>query len=312
MSAARRLIVRTSDVLTEFGPLAHAIDGSGNPSLLIPVAGHQTCVEDWQNRAVTFGQRTIKSQAGPQEFLVLQCREPRLLGPFCLLVDDILEAASECPQEAPALARDTLERWKELLRDTKPPLLSDAQLVGLLGELTFLDELTFHNGADALRYWLGPRRARHDFVFASASVEVKATVSRESFTVTIHGSKQLEAPPGGTLFIRGYQFESSPVGTSVPQLLYRLVENGLSRYELFELVEKMGYSEADAGHYAERRYTLICERTSLVDESFPRLTQETVASQILDQITGLQYSVDLASQRNDSLDIAALVVELVP
>ncbi|MGP5609213.1 PD-(D/E)XK motif protein [Arthrobacter rhombi] len=287
------LTVRITEVETSKGPLLHAVDGSGYPSLLIPIDEPQPGPADWQNRTITFECRTIVSNSGPQDFVVLQCMDLRLLTQFSLLVDDILEAVVRMPDHASQIARETLERWRELLRDDRMPVLSDNQLVGLLGELKFLDEIGFLRGPGAMQAWRGPFGARHDFVFEDLSVEVKSTTVRETFPITVHGASQLVVPMSGRLLIRGYQFEASPSGESVPQVLQRLYERGLNRVAILSAVKNLGYDESDSGLYAGRRFELLTSRTVEVDEEFPRLTEETVPKWIMEAVTGLQYSINL-------------------
>lgn len=292
--APQKLTVRNTEVQTPHGPVVHAIDGNGHPTLLVPVASHPENSIDWQNKLVTFGYRTITVAGKPQSFLALQCLAERVRPQFSLLADDILDAVTANPSGADLLTRQTVERWKELLRDDKPRLLGQSQLRGLYGELLFLEQLAFHHGPWVVRSWTGPQGNRHDFEFANASFEVKTTLSNNNMVVAFHGARQLETTSGQPLYVAAYQIESTPQGESIPTVLERLYDSGIDRLDMLRLLEKVGYFESDSGHYAAHRFSVLLTKTLTVDNAFPRITHETMPMPgMLDGISALQYSVDL-------------------
>ena len=124
-TARNKMTVRLTEIETSAGRMAHAIDRQGFATLLVPVDEQSVGIGEWQNQSVTVDYREIGIDDIVNHFLVVQCRTAGLLEKFSLLVDDILEAASSEPNRAPNIALETLERWKELLRDQRKPLLSD-------------------------------------------------------------------------------------------------------------------------------------------------------------------------------------------
>lgn len=292
--APHKLTVRGTEVATPQGNVVHAIDGNGYPTLLIPVPSPAENSIDWQNRSVSFGYRNLPVAGKQQSFLALQCLSERVFPQFSLLADDILDAVAEKPNDADQVTRQTVGRWKEMLQDTKQRLLGEAQLAGLYGELLFLEQLAFHHGPWVIRAWTGPQGNRHDFEFANASFEVKTTTNHNNMVVAFHGVRQLETTADLPLFVIAYQVESAPQGESVPTLLQRIFEAGIDRLELLKLLEKVGYFEADSGHYSAYRFSALSAKTFAVNEDFPRITHETLSAPgILDRITAIQYSVDL-------------------
>lgn len=291
---ANKLTVRSTGTVTPYGEVAHAIDGHGNFTLLVPVSASDEQGIDWQNRLVSFGYRTIKVQGTPHTFLALQCLSDRVRTQFCLLADDILDAVSMNPEQADKVTRDTVGRWRDLLRDDRLLLLSGSQLAGLYGELLFLEELVFHHGDRALSAWTGPTGNRHDFEFANASFEVKTAVQNNGMVVAFHGVRQLQSSEGHPLYVVVYQVERTPQGETIPGVLQRLYNSGISRLKLLSLLETVGYFEADAGHYASDRFRVLAMKTIAVGPTFPRITYETISvPAILDGIVALEYSVDL-------------------
>lgn len=290
-----KLTVRSTGTSTRYGEVAHAIDGRGNFTLLVPVGPRDEESIDWQNRLVSFGYRTIRVQGSPQTFLALQCLSDRVSTQFCLLADDILDAVSVNPEDADRVTKETVGRWRDLLREDRPRLLSKSQLAGLYGELLFLEELVFHHGDRALKSWTGPLGNRHDFEFANASFEVKTTAQNNGMVVSFHGVRQLQATEDLPLYVVAYQVERTPQGETIPAVLQRLYSSGLNRLELLSLLETVGYCEADSGHYASDRFGVLATKTIPIGPTFPRITHETVTMPgILDGIVALEYSVDLS------------------
>lgn len=287
------------------GPVVHAVDGNGHPTLLVPVASHPENSIDWQNKLVTFGYRTFNVAGKMQSFLALQCLAERVRPQFGLLADDILDAVAADPSRADLLTRQTVERWKELLRDERARLLGQSQLSGLYGELLFLEQLAFHHGPWVLRSWTGPQGNRHDFEFKNASFEVKTTLNNNEMVVAFHGARQLEGTKGRPLFVTAYQIESTPQGESIPTVLERLYDSGIDRLDMLRKLEKVGYFESDSGHYAAHRFSVLLTKTLAVDNDFPRITHDTMPTPgVLDRISALQYSVDLGP-----LDAVVLALE---
>ena len=301
-----KMTVRLREVQSPLGPIAHAIDQQGFATLLVPVERQVVGTGEWTNRSITVEYRQIGIDGIANHFLVVQCRTAGLLEQFSLLTDDILEAIAGEPDRAAIITLETLERWKELLRDQRKPLLSDEQLIGVMGELLFLEELLSFHGAESIRAWQGPLGARHDFDFFDSAVEVKSTLSRESFPAVFHGAKQLESPSNCELYVRGYQFERTVNCISVPQILKRVLGKGVNRYLILNLLDTIGYSESESTNYEEYKFEVLAKKTSLVDENFPKLTVETVSEDILDQISMLRYTVDLNFQKSVELDISGL------
>lgn len=303
-----KLIVRQTERETAQGPVYHAVDGGGHPTLLIPLDAAAIPSIEWENKLVSLSTRIIEVDGSPSNFLILQCLSDRVQSQFGHIVDDILDAVEHNSNDAAIVARKTLERWKELLREDRPRMLGVSELTGLYGELHFLDQLVFHHGPSALVCWTGPFGNRHDFEFPRDSVEVKATTGSNTMSVTFHGTRQLDYDPGQKLSVVVYQIERIPQGTSVPMLLERLIDAGVPRVELFERMEMVGYYEQDAVHYAPIQFNILGTKVVAVNSSFPRITRQTIATpSMLDSISRLQYSVDIGPLAGCNLSLDGLL-----
>lgn len=306
--AINKLTIRNTEIDTPHGSPVHAIDANGSATLLVPVGGGSKNALDWQNKAITIGYRVLKISGNEETFLALQCISPRLLPQFSMMVDDVLESIRKHPEDADIATRQTVERWREMLRDHKAPLLSASQLAGLYGELTFLEQVARGYASSALSAWTGPQGNRHDFEFLNASVEVKATTNHNNMVVSFHGSRQLEKTEQSPLYVVAYQIESTPTGQPISALLHRLYDAGVSRLDLLSRLQSVGYFEGDSEHYREHRFQVLSTKIFEVEDDFPRITHETLVDPLmLDMISGLQYSVDLGHLTAVDLQFGDLV-----
>lgn len=298
---------RKTGVVTIAGPVLHAVDGSKGAILLVPVSDSFSGLFPWSSKGLALDDKQLRIEGKVSRFVELSCIDRRLNRQFGLLVDDILEAIIGEPTNAGAIAIDIVERWRSLFERTKTGLLSESALIGLWGELRFLEEITAENHLELIQAWLGPFNDQHDFVFAAVSVEVKTTLGAGSFKVGIHGSRQLQRTRGKKLILRAYRLQRNSDGRSVPDLITRLLELGVSRIELFRRLSEIAYFDADASHYNEHKFDIIDLKNVLVDEKFPRITPETITDQkYFDSISNLNYSVEIGNIRSCEMDIGLL------
>ena len=76
-------------------------------------------------------------------------------------------------------------------------------------------------------------------------------------------------------------------------------ESILTTFEL--LLSKSGYSESQREEYEKRRFEMIESAFFLVDQYFPRITQQSFSVRFPDQIEQLDYSINLNGYLNKSL-----------
>lgn len=301
------LQIRESDVEVDAGPVAHAIDHSGMRILLVPLTKEQTVREDTASRGVILAKRELIDQDVSRRFAMFRCELPALDEQFGILCDEVLSALAASPHDPGGICAGVLERWRELLGPRNERLLGEFQLMGLLAELRFLERLA-QETPDALTLWTGPAGSRFDFMAGSRAVEVKATTSRERFTVGIHGLLQLEPPAGGELYLWAQRYERVPDGSeSVPDSVRRLEGLGLSSHDLLEKLARVGYMTADTEAYRAVRFQALDDRSFAVINTFPRLVRASLAdSSLADRLLAVSYSIDLS----DTINIPGSMTDL--
>lgn len=218
-----------------------------------------------------------------------------LLHPFCSVCDDLIESLrSFTPPgaEAPYLL-NRLEKWRRLLETTRKGL-SQPQLLGLIGELLFLELLIPQIGtASAMSAWLGPGGAPQDFQTGGHLYEIKACPIG-AHLVIINSIEQLytgNAPATLVVFSVG----SSTVeqaGAFAPNGLVSRIRQSLANDSAaasnFELkLSELGFDETQPE--CEGGFLVDTIRAFSIRDSFPRLTPASVPR----AIPSATYSLDL-------------------
>jgi hypothetical protein len=290
------LHVRESDVNVEGGAVLHALEGTRR-LLLVPLAAEDRPVTDEGSQGVILRPRELDDAGALRRFQTVVCELPDLNSAFETFCDEILEALADAPDNPPATCLTILERWRDLLEPRSSRLLGANALSGLLAELHLLERIaSLGGGHGALDLWMGPGGARFDFMGQASAVEVKATTSRDTFSVGIHGLLQLDPPTGTELYLYAEQLERVPAGDeSVPDALDRLVASGIPRQALLAHVAQIGLLPADLDSYRMVRFRLLAHRTFRVQPGFPRLVAAELADPTMaDRVTNVSYTIDLS------------------
>lgn len=285
---------RKSGITDVDGEVLCAIDASGRPALLVPLKDPKDSLLGWHSKSLLLQTFDLDVDGAPCPFIILRCIDPKLNRQFGMLADDILDAIGIAPEKASSAVSVTLNRWRSLFEGERGALIGAAQLAGIMAELLVLQQLVQSHGAHALSAWQGPHGHRHDFVFGDCSLEVKATTNHNNMVVSIHGGRQLAAPDHGQLYLRAFQLERTPNGMSVPRQIDQIVDLGIPRLDLLTALQGEHYSEADATIYEETKFSVLSEKSFLVDEMFPRITAQTLyPPEMIDRLSNISYSVDL-------------------
>jgi len=277
-------IRRCSDLESDLVP-SHAVAPNGQLSFLIPLDSQNPSLEDRDQVGFSIDTFTLDGQ----RFVRLECLDFSLDRQFAALVDNLLSHMD--PISGQVLLADiteTVANWRKFFSPAKTPLDTSAQ-IGLLAELLVLEVAIKSVGADfALSAWLGPDKTRHDFVGALLDIEVKATLRRSRFAVSIHGISQLDATEH-PLYLVGYQFERTAIGFSLTKQINVLLEMTTNSALFVSKLFQCGVPLSDIDEYDSTQVQVNSVSIHEVDSKFPRLRVEgDVAA-----ISRVQYDLDL-------------------
>ena len=206
-------------------------------------------------------------------------------GLFYKFCEDISEQSREIKDKKDGYQTITnrFNLWKKLFVSIKNDLLTESQIMGLIGELLFLsNELKEKIGAEnALSSWSGQELTHKDFSYNDSWYEVK-TISRGKQSVRISSLEQLESPSEGELIV--YSLEKmSPAynGLSLNSLILKIKDTFLSeddKEKFLAAVALQGYEYND--YYDQYVYEKSSMTRYHVSQGFPKLTHESIPKEI--------------------------------
>jgi hypothetical protein len=230
--------------------------------------------------------------------IIVQLARPDFDELFGRLCQDLIDSTRDAtPQHGGDVLLRRLGRWRKLLEVGHRRTLSEAELRGLIGELWFLQTVALPRlGTDAaVKGWLGPLAAPHDFLLGTALVEIKTVVPGRQ-DVTIASLQQLDAGAARLyLGVVGLAPDTSntPDAFTAAGLIAGIrqtIAASQTASTEFELrLADTGY--ADGEEYGRAWYHIAGVRYFCVRDDFPRL----VPAGVPDGIQDVTYTIDLRS-----------------
>lgn len=287
----RRTEIATAPLpLGEAGaPVRAGIDGSGARHLLVPV-GEEEIRLDPVEGALLAEIRIYTFARVPLRYVDISCARPDLFGILDEILADVLVGVAAAPQAQARAALEVLGRWRTLLATHRARLLTLVGQMSLIGELTVLDLVTRGEPLD-ISWWRGPRREPHDIVLPAFAIEVKA-IGATSASVEIHGVHQLE-PPGVPLALVLATVAESDSGTTLPELVNRVLARVSDRGRAVRLLTAAGYAQADSDRYRERFAVTEIAHAEVTD-AVPRIVPRSFGDAgVPTGVDGISYRIDL-------------------
>jgi hypothetical protein len=215
---------------------------------------------------------------------------------FALAVAERLTVEHRPATEAVAME---LQCFADLLAEK--PLLGIERQIALLGELLFLERLIEAGGPAMVSSWVGPSGEPHDFRTDLREFEVKTTVSTRRVH-TIHGTDQMLASPGCSLFLVSVLLGPAGAATGcslaskVSELTQTLGTSPVHSTKFANAVESCGYRESDNAHYSRAFILRRPQAVVPIDRAFPAITRTPVykvLGPLASRLESIQYDVDV-------------------
>lgn len=302
---------RDTGIQTDHGPILVGVDAGGARHLLLPAGDTEQIPEDRGSRSVVLVPQPLEHEGSLLKFADLVCVEPELRTVYERLAEDVVGQvrSSEEHGDPPAwIAYRVLNEWRDLLARGKR--LGRSKVVGLAGELEVMRLAYEDRGITLLDSWRGPQGDKNDFVSRTAAAEVKATTAREGRRVEIHGLEQLARNGSRDLYLVYVRLAEDPRGITLFGRVERLLELGLPRRKLLELLDETGYQHVESAE--SPRLTVSEVRWYAVDDEFPAITHRSFSGGPPLGIERLRYEIDLdvAGRPLDPGSVAAAVGSL--
>ena len=190
--------------------------------------------------------------------------------------------------------------WKRLFVSAKDDILSEKEIMGLMGELIFLKDFLFPllGYRKAIEGWSGQDRTKKDFSFSTDWYEVK-TVSCGKDTVLISSMEQLDSENSGVLAVVFLEkMSQSYKGITLNSLvcgIIDLIDNEGCCNSFLEKIEKSCYA------YNVTYDSIVFQKKGIkryqVDDSFPKITSSSVPVGIV----AAEYQISISAIANKEI-----------
>lgn len=291
----------------------------GEPSIL--VGAHQASIPSPQHLPNARGFKVERAEDVPerdsQAWLAITLLEERDQELFESMVLDLLRILSGSEisgcdaKSATTLLIGRIRAWQEFMDRSRRGLLSEAEEIGLVGELYFLRAILQHgiDARTAVESWKGPFGGLQDFLLGLGAIEVKSSVSVSEFPAKIGNLDQLDSSLASPLFLSTARLELDPLGATLGMLANEILEilsGSPTIQDQFRLgLLKTGYLEIHSENHV-RRFKLVQHRIFPVTDGFPRLTHHTVPVEVVHA----SYTIDMDRIQAPSIDLEPLLILL--
>lgn len=222
---------------------------------------------------------------------------------FGALCADLMESTSVVgpgdERAGVAIVLERLSRWRELLRALREDLLSEARVVGLIGELLVLRDVFLPRcqPGDAVAAWRGPLGDEQDFIWGCALIEVKTQVASADSRVQIASERQLDTKSGWIWLCHqrlGVDAATEPEATTLNSLVHEIshvlsAADERAKHRFFQLLVEAGYERR--AEYDQRRFVLARRVFFEVRDGFPSI----VGGSVPEGVEEVRYALRLDS-----------------
>ena len=259
-----------------------------------------TNIEDPHVNGLTVTIRNYRMGGGNiRQMIDLCCSIGSYVEEFTGVVREIADCIIDKGENPGDAVTKVVRNWKVFWGNQNRQLLTEEQLIGLICELQILYLLCAINMSTALDSWRGPLMGKTDFSFTSWELEVKAT-RNPRIVHTINGLDQLSSSNNKSLGLISFLVSVSDNENSIslPGLITGIINEYLiTRPDLIvrfnELLVNAGYNLNFVDQYRNFKIELLRSTLYIVDDTFPKLTQEELAAPLNSRISAVKYNISL-------------------
>ncbi|WP_420881644.1 PD-(D/E)XK motif protein [Rhodococcus sp. (in: high G+C Gram-positive bacteria)] len=287
----------TVPVVADGRQLVQAVDDMGQHHLLIPA--DSTPHPENTRGPLSMSFREFRFGAGTEidvegRYFDIHCRLTALNKQFDKVIGEVIDVVDGVNRPVGAAAA-ALAAWRRLfatLADARP--LTHQEKLAAFGELSVLQDLVDGHPGFRVVSWTGPKREPHDFELEEMSIEVKS-VGDDSDTIRVHGLSQLAQVDEKELFLIIRRVTEDVSGRTLSELLTEILATCDDPAVLRERAGRLGVCEAMEDI---TRFEVTESLIGTVAGDFPRITEETLGTELAGMVSRVGYDLQLADVRD--------------
>ncbi len=254
-----------------------------------------------------------KTGSSKADYILIECKNKSYLSNFTLMLKEILSEYDNSNYSLEKSLNKVVSRWRHFLSLPKLNILSEDEIIGLIGELLLLEKFLKNDPLDSLVNWIA-NDGEEDFIRNEIVIEVKATLKGKHEHI-INGIDQLLIQSNRTKVILSLLLNNSVShdSFSLPGLIERcekIIDNNAEQIDaLYEKLRKRGYDPRDRNLYENFQFDIIRGGYFRVDNLFPKLTTFELKQSLNSRISKVRYTIDMEGL--DNLDFSSTDINLI-
>ena len=250
----------------------------------------------WQTRLINVTKESRESNGLTEGWIIVNFNRLVPDEQVTSLAAYIIDAIDPMDTESDKTVLGVLKEWKKLFVEDSSAFGYE-KVVGLWGELYFLNKLIDISEEKALSVWTGPIRGSHDFTGLNSSFECKTTTNKIVKNVHISSVYQLMPPSlDGTLTLTYVQIEErTKDGKSLTSFIEETAKRLTYPQVFFEKLSHLGYERnATKTTQTETPFALCKVSHYDVAGDFPRIVPTSfTGGKIPTDVDEVSYTIDL-------------------
>jgi hypothetical protein len=237
-----------------------------------------------------------------EKYILIRCNHKVYYENFIQILKEILNLYDNTDFALCDCLLVVIAKWQHFLSEPKQDILDKDEIIGLIGELFFLDLILKKVNPSLIENWTADR-GEEDFIYGKVVIEIKTT-TKEKHVHFINGIDQLLVDSGKKKYILSQLLSSSGSGPelTLPKLIND-ISSFLSAYPylvdlFFEKLKARKYDVRDTFSYEPFKYFIYRTGLFKVDHDFPKLTTKELSQPLNARISKLSYLLDMEGLTN--------------
>jgi hypothetical protein len=286
---------------------------NGVYSCLLPVADTKSKLPELNGLLIQYEQFKMPGSE-MRWYILIECRTTAYLTNFTEILKEIISELDKDKFDTVKCVHLIISKWRHFLSVPTSEILSEENIIGLLGELLLLKNLLNAYDTEAVNFWVADR-GEEDYIIANRVIEVKATL-KEKHEHIINGIDQLLILPARTKIILSLLLIKSEneLDFNLPHVISHcaesLADDPAALDSFYTKLKSRGYDLRDANLYLNHNYKLYKGGYFEVDESFPKLTKQQLSQPLHSRISKIRYTIDMEGLPNKDF-ISSSITEII-
>ena len=272
---------------------------------LLPVIDFNIVLPQMSGLSIEYQNYKKVGSTAPDNYILIKCSHKSYLQNFVLILKEILSVFDTQDLGLSKSLLLVISKWRHFLSTPKLGILNEDEIIGLIGELIFIEFVLRNIDVQLLKNWTADR-GEEDFIVKEVIIEIKTT-RKEKHEHIINGIDQLLIDQSSNKYILSILLNQgeSDGDISLPSIINDCIIQIINYPELLDLfyqkLKSRKYDIRDSFHYEPHKF--IMNRTGLfeVDEKFPKLTTKELSSPLNTRVSKVRYLVDMEGLQNTDM-----------